>query len=84
MTDNIGDSNLDRLKCPYSMTIQPNSQMTTNRYSMIDAFTAEEFSVLYDLVMFHDEYPEWMDEAVYDKVLEKVSDVMTEFNQGVA
>ena len=75
---------LDRLKCPYSMTIQPNSQMTTNRYSMIDAFTAEEFSVLYDLVMFHDECPEWMDEAVYDKVLEKVSDVMTEFNQGVA
>ena len=65
------------------MTIQPNSQMTTNRYSMIDAFTAEEFSVLYDLVMFHDECPEWMDEAVYDKVLEKVSDVMTEFNQGV-
>ena len=58
--------------------------MTTNRYSMIDAFTAEEFSVLYDLVMFHDECPEFMDETVYDKVLEKVSDVMTEFNQGVA
>ena len=66
------------------MTIQPNSQMTTNRYSMIDAFTAEEFSVLYDLVMFHHESPDWMHEAVYDKVLEKVSDVMTEFNQGVA
>ena len=58
--------------------------MTTNRYSMIDAFTAEEFSVLYDLVMFHDECPEFMDETVYDKVIEKVSDVMTEFNQGVA
>ena len=58
---------------------------TTNRYSMIDAFTAEEFSVLYDLVMFHDgcPAPEWMDEAVYDKVLEKVSDVMTEYNQQV-
>ena len=54
----------------------------TNRYSMIDAFTAEEFSVLYDLVMFHDECPECMDETVYDKVLEKVSDVMTEFNKG--
>ena len=53
---------------------------------MIDAFTAEEFSVLYDLVMFHDadECPEWMDAAVRDKVFEKVSDVMTEFNQGVA
>jgi len=47
---------------------------------MIDAFTAEEFSVLYDLVMFHDECPEFMDETVYDKVIEKVSDVMTEFN----
>ena len=60
------------------------NKMTTNRYSMIDAFTAEEFSVLYDLVMFHDECPEFMDETVYDKVLEKVSDVMTEFNKGVA
>ena len=58
----------------------------TNRYSMIDAFTAEEFSVLYDLVMFHDadECPEWMDATVRDKVFEKISDVMTEFNKGVA
>ena len=72
-----------RVKCPYSVTIQPKpnpNKMNTNRYSMIDAFTAEEFSVLYDLVMFHDECPEFMDETVYDKVLEKVSDVMTEFN----
>ena len=61
-------------------TPSSSNQMTTNRYSMIDAFTAEEFSVLYDLVMFHDECPEFMDETVYDKVLEKVSDVMTEFN----
>ena len=70
---------------PY-LTSQPNKgdQMTTNRYSMIDAFTAEEFSVLYDLVMFHDECPEFIDETVFDKVIEKVSDVMTEFNQGVA
>jgi len=60
--------------------------MTTNRYSMIDAFTAEEFSVLHDLVMFHDadDCPEWMDSDVRDKVFEKVSDVMTEFNKGVA
>ena len=60
--------------------------MTTNRYSMMDAFTPEEFSVLYDLVMFHDadECPEWMDATVRDKVLEKVSDVMTEYNKGAA
>ena len=51
----------------------------TNRYSMMDAFTPEEFDVLYDLVMFHDadECPEWMDATVRDKVFEKVSDVMT-------
>ena len=58
--------------------------MTTNRYSMMDAFTSEEFSVLYDLVMFHDECPEWMNQTDYDKVLEKVSDVMTEYNKGAA
>ena len=53
---------------------------------MIDAFTAEEFSVLHDLVMFHDadDCPEWMDSDVRDRVFEKVSDVMTEFNKGVA
>ena len=64
---------------------KPN-KMTTNRYSMMDAFTPEEFSVLYDLVMFHDadECPEWMDATVRDKVLEKVSDVMTEYNKGAA
>ena len=54
--------------------------MNTNRYSMMDAFTSEEFATLYDLVMFHDECPEFMDQTVFDKVLEKVSDVMTEFN----
>ena len=49
---------------------------------MMDAFTPEEFATLYDLVMFHDadECPEWMDATVRDKVFEKVSDVMTEFN----
>ena len=48
---------------------------------MMDAFTPEEFATLYDLVMFHEgECPEFMDETVFDKVLEKVSDVMTEFN----
>lgn len=61
--------------------------MTTNRYSMMDAFTAEEFSVLYDLVMFHldawDECP-FIDRTVFDKVIEKVSDVMTEYNKGAA
>ena len=63
------------------MTTNSNqNKMTTNRYSMMDAFTPEEFATLYDLVMFHDECPEFMDETVYDKVLEKVSDVMTEFN----
>ena len=63
------------------MTTHSNqNKMNTNRYSMMDAFTPEEFSVLYDLVMFHDECPEFMDETVFDKVLEKVSDVMTEFN----
>ena len=51
---------------------------------MMDAFTSEEFSVLYDLVMFHDECPEWMNQTDYDKVLEKVSDVMTEYNKGAA
>ena len=58
------------------------NKMTTNRYSMMDAFTPEEFATLYDLVMFHDadECPEWMDATVRDKVFEKVSDVMTEFN----
>jgi hypothetical protein len=58
----------------------------TNRYSMMDAFTPEEFDVLYDLVMFHDadECPEWMDATVRDKVFEKVSDVMTEYNKGAA
>jgi hypothetical protein len=56
--------------------------MTTNRYSMMDAFTAEEFGVLYDLVMFHlHECPEFIDEELFEKVLEKVSDVMTEYNQ---
>ena len=60
--------------------------METNRYSMMDAFTFEEFSVLYDLVMFHDadECPEWMDATVRDKVFEKISDVMTEYNKGAA
>jgi hypothetical protein len=60
--------------------------MTTNRYSMMDAFTPEEFAVLYDLVMFHDadECPEWMDATVRDKVFEKISDVMTEYNKGAA
>ena len=58
--------------------------MTTNRYSMMDAFTSEEFSILYDLVMFHDECPEWMDAGIYKTVLEKVSDVMTEYNKGAA
>lgn len=58
--------------------------METNRYSMMDAFTFEEFSILYDLVMFHDECPEWMDATVRDKVLEKISDVMTEYNKGAA
>ena len=63
------------------MTTHSNqTKMNTNRYSMMDAFTPEEFATLYDLVMFHDECPEFMDETVYDKVLEKVSDVMTEFN----
>ena len=63
------------------MTTNSNqNKMNTNRYSMMDAFTPEEFATLYDLVMFHDECPEFMDETVYDKVLEKVSDVMTEFN----
>ena len=47
---------------------------------MMDAFTFEEFSILYDLVMFHDECPEWMDVGIYKTVLEKVSDVMTEYN----
>ena len=66
-------------------TPSSSNKMTTNRYSMIDAFTAEEFSVLYDLVMFHDECPsEFIDQSVFDKVIEKVSDVMTEFNKGVA
>ena len=54
--------------------------METNRYSMMDAFTSEEFSILYDLVMFHDECSEWMDAGIYKTVLEKVSDVMTEYN----
>ena len=54
--------------------------METNRYSMMDAFTSEEFSIIYDLVMFHDECPEWMDAGIYETVLEKVSDVMTEYN----
>ena len=59
--------------------------MTTNRYSMMDAFTPEEFAVLYDLVMFHDECPNsWMDVGIYKTVLEKVSDVMTEYNKGAA
>ena len=51
---------------------------------MIDAFTHDEFSILYDLVMFHDECPEWMDVGIYKTVLEKVSDVMTEYNKGAA
>ena len=51
---------------------------------MMDAFTSEEFSILYDLVMFHDECPEWMDAGIYKTVLEKVSDVMTEYNKGAA
>jgi succinate dehydrogenase flavin-adding protein (antitoxin of CptAB toxin-antitoxin module) len=46
----------------------------TNRYDLITAFTPEELSVLYDLVMFHEECPEWMDEKVFDMVQEKVSD----------
>ena len=54
--------------------------METNRYSMMDAFTSEEFSIRYDFVMFHDECPEWMDAGIYKTVLEKVSDVMTEYN----
>ena len=58
--------------------------MTTNRYSMMDAFTSEEFSILYDLVMFHDVCLEWMDAGIYKTVLEKVSDVMTEYNKGAA
>ena len=62
-------------------TPSSSNKMNTNRYSMMDAFTPEEFATLYDLVMFHEgECPEFMDETVFDKVLEKVSDVMTEYN----
>ena len=49
----------------------------TNRFDMLTAFTADELSVLYDLVMFH-ECPEWMDEKVFNMVQEKVSDAFSE------
>jgi len=52
--------------------------ITTNRYDMLGAFTPEEMSVLYDLVCFHDECPEWMDEKVFDSVQEKVRDAYHE------
>ena len=79
-TPKVGDA------VPYLTSQTNKKQMTTNRYSMMDSFTPEEFSVLYDLVMFHDadECPEWMDATVRDKVLEKISDVMTEYNKGAA
>ena len=53
----------------------------TNRYSMIDAFTPEEFDALYELVMFHDECPDHINPAVFNKVIEKILDVATEYNQ---
>ena len=56
----------------------------TNRYSMMDAFTPEEFSILYDLVMFHDDCPDHFDPVVFDKVIEKLRDVSTEYNKGAA
>jgi hypothetical protein len=50
----------------------------TNRFDMLTAFTADEMSVLYDLVMFHDECPDHINEQVFDMVQEKVADVFAE------
>jgi hypothetical protein len=36
--------------------------------------TADEMAVLYDLVCFHDECPDWMDPQVFESVQDKVSD----------
>ena len=43
MTDNIGDSNLDRLKCPYSM----NTNQTTE---MQEFFTETELDMIYNFI----------------------------------
>lgn len=61
-----------------SLSSQATPMITTNRYDMLGAFTPEEMSVLYDLVCFHDECPEWMDEKVFDSVQEKVRDAYHE------
>jgi len=49
-----------------------------NRYDMLTAFTTDEMAVLYDLVCFHEDCPDWMDQKVFDSVQEKVSDAYHE------
>jgi len=49
-----------------------------NRYDMLTAFTREEMDVLFDLVMFHDECPDHIDQAVFDMVQDKVHDAYQE------
>ena len=51
-----------------------------NRYDMLTAFTREEMDVLFDLVMFHDECPDHIDQAVFDMVQDKVHDAYQECN----
>ena len=50
----------------------------TNRFDMLTAFTTEELDVLYDLVMFHDECPDHINQDVFDMVQKKVADVFAE------
>ena len=61
---------------PTILSVQPTPM--TNRFDMLTAFTADEMAVLYDLVCFHDECPDWMDEKVFDSVQEKVRDAYHE------
>ena len=49
-----------------------------NRFDMLTAFTGDEMSVLYELVMFHDECPDHIDEDVFEMVQEKVADAFAE------
>jgi len=40
----------------------------------LNTLTADEMAVLYDLVCFHDECPDWMNLQVFESVQDKISD----------
>ena len=71
---NFSDSNLDRLKCPYSMNTNPNQNKMT--------FTPEELDNILTLIDFHDDFEEVKEIWGFDieTLRNKVSDLLTNSN----